>query len=397
MGKRVSQLLAAALAVLLIASLGCGSKTLKKESVLDTPDNHFNQGLRELERGNLAEAKNEFARAQALDPKYAEAHAGMGLALAVEAGNAKDKKTQETLYDKALAAVNEALGKNDKSVESYIIKGRVLAMQMKGDDWVKESVEQFEKALKLNPNSDKAWFYTGETYKNGYQFDMSANAYSKAIAMKSEYAGRADAQWQIVQKIQRAAPGTKVGAKIALIPEIDRADLAVLLLEELKLAEVFAKKKTPTYDTGFKAPDDPTKMATSQTQPMAEVTDITNHWAKNWINDIVKIGGMDVFPDHTFRPDDLITRANYSMTMQQIIILATSDKTLATKYFGGQSRFPDMRSDHFAYNAAALMVDRGIMTADKMTGAFNPEGKMSGADALLAIRDFQNALRMEFR
>jgi hypothetical protein len=43
------------------------------------------------------------------------------------------------------------------------------------------------------------------------------------------------------------------------------------------------------------------------------------------------------------------------------------------------------------------MVDRGIMTADKMSGAFKPEGSMSGADALLAIRDFQNALRMEFR
>jgi len=399
MGKRVSRLTAAALVVMMIiAGLGCGSKTLKKESVLDTPDNHFNQGMRELERGNLAEAKNEFTRAQGLDPKYAEAHAGMGLALAVEAEGAKDKKAQEALYDKALSSVNEALGKNDKSVESYIIKGRVLAMRMKNDDWIKESVEQFEKALKLNPNSDKAWFYMGEAHKNAYQFDMSANAYSKAIAMKSEYAGRADAQWQIVQKIQRAAPGTKIGAKIALIAEIDRADLAVLLLEELKLTEVFAKKKTPTYDTGFKAPDDPTKMTTSQTQQMSGPTDIANHWAKNWINDIVKIGGMDEFPDHTFRPDDLITRANYSMTMQQILILATSDKTLATKYFGGQSRFPDMRSDHFAYNAAALMVDRGIMTADnKMSGAFNPEGKMSGADALLAIRDFQNALRMEFR
>jgi hypothetical protein len=138
-------------------------------------------------------------------------------------------------------------------------------------------------------------------------------------------------------------------------------------------------------------------MTTPQTQTLSGPTDIVDHWAKNWISDIVKIGGMEEFPDHTFRPDDLITRANYSMTMQQILILATSDKTLATKYFGGQSRFPDMRSDHFAYNAAALMVDRGIMTADKMSGTFNPEGKMSGADALLAIRDFQNALRMEFR
>jgi tetratricopeptide (TPR) repeat protein len=391
-------LLAAVLAMLLIvAGIGCGSKTLKKESVLDTPDNHFNQGMRELDRGNLAEAKNEFARAQGLDPKYAEAYAGMGLALAVEAEGAQDAKAQDAMYEKALAAVDDALGKNDKSVESRIIKGRVIAMRMKGDEWIKDAVKQFDEALKLNANSDKAWFYMGEAYKNAYQFDMSANAYSKAIAMKSEYAGKADAQWQIVQKIQRAAPGTKIGAKIALIAEIDRADLSVLLLEELKLAEVFAKKKQPTFSTDFKAPDDPTKMATAQAQTATGPTDIANHWAKNWISDIVKIGGMDEFPDRTFRPDDLITRANYAMTMQQILILATSDKTLATKYFGGQSRFPDMRSDHFAYNSAALMVDRGIMAADKMTGAFNPEGHMSGADALLAIRDFQNALRMEFR
>jgi len=36
-----------------------------------------------------------------------------------------------------------------------------------------------------------------------------------------------------VQKIERAKPGTKVGAKIALISKIDRADLGVLLMEEL--------------------------------------------------------------------------------------------------------------------------------------------------------------------
>jgi hypothetical protein len=43
------------------------------------------------------------------------------------------------------------------------------------------------------------------------------------------------------------------------------------------------------------------------------------------------------------------------------------------------------------------MVDRAIMSADKMSGAFKPDGSMSGADALLAIRDFQNALRLEFK
>ncbi len=45
----------------------------------------------------------------------------------------------------------------------------------------------------------------------------------------------------------------------------------------------------------------------------------------------------------------------------------------------------------------ALMVDRGIMKAETLSGEFQPEGTMSGADALLAIRQFQNALRLEFR
>jgi tetratricopeptide (TPR) repeat protein len=388
----------AALAVLLaLAWLGCGSKTLKKESVLDTPENHFNQGMRELDRGNLAEAKKEFERSKALDPKYAEAYAGLALALAIEAEASPDEKTRQAVYDKALQSVDEAVGKNDKSVESYIIYGRIYAMRMKGDDWIEDAVKQFDKALKLNASSDKAYFYKGEAYKNAYQFDLAAGAYTKAIELKSEYAGRANDQWAVVQKIQRAAPGTKIGAKIALIPEIDRADLSVLLLEELKLAEVFAKKKQPEFDTGFKAPDDPTKMAQPQAEKLPDATDVANHWAKNWILDIIKIGGMEPFPDHTFKPDEKINRANYAMTMQNILIAATGDKTLATKYIGGQSRFPDMRSDHFAYNAAALMADRGIMTADKITGAFNPSGYMSGADALLVIRDFQNALRMEFR
>lgn len=378
---------AAVIAALMFAVMGCGSKALKKESVLDTPDNHYSQGMRELDRGNIAAARGEFERARALDPKYPEAYAGLGLALAYEGQ-----------YDKALDMVNEGLGKNDKSVDCRICKGRILAMQMKGDDWLKDSVSEFDKALKVNPNSDKAHFYKGEAYKVAYDFNMAANAYSQAIGMKGDYAERANDQWALVQKIQRAAPGTKIGAKIALIPEINRADLAVLLMEEMKLAEVFAKKRQPTFDTGFKAPDDPTKMQQPEAQKLAAYTDVPDsYWAKNWIADIVKIGGMEPFPDHTFRPNEKINRANYAMVMQSILIAATANPGLATKYIGGESRFPDVRSDHFAYNAMALMVDRGIMNADKMSGAFNPEGHMSGADALLAIRDFQNALRLEFR
>ncbi|MBN1996507.1 S-layer homology domain-containing protein [candidate division KSB1 bacterium] len=366
---------------------GCGPKPIKPESQLDTKENHFNQGIREYDRGDLDAAMGEFQRALDLDPDYAEGFAGQALVWASK----EDFKQAVNLAEKAV-------GKNDNSVDCHVIHGRILTMERRGDieDWVKRAVKAYDRALKINPNSAKALFYKGETYKDAYMFGDAAAAFSKVIELKGDFAKEADAEWQLVQKIQRAAPGTAVGKKIALIDEIDRADLGVLLIEELKLLEVLDKKRPKQYDTGFKAPEDPTQMQTSQVLKMADVTDVENHWAKNWIEDIVEAKGMDVFPDHTFRPDEKITRANFAMIMQNILIMATGDESLATKFIGQQSQFPDVNASHFAYNAISLAVQRGFMSADKMSGAFELNKTVSGADALLMIRDFQNALRMTF-
>jgi len=365
--------------------IGCGKKAIKEASVLDTPDNHYHQGMRELDRGNLDAAVGEFQRSLALNPNYAEGYAGLAMVWA----NKGD-------FAKAYEQIDRALGKNDKSLDSRILKGRIIAMEHKGDDWVDKAVKEFDRAAALNPSSPKPLYYKAEALKTGYRFTDAAGAYSRVIAMKGDYAAEADKGWAMVQKIQRAAPGTKVGAKIALIEEIDRADVAVLFMEELKLLEVISKKRAKVYDTGFKAPEDPTKLQTSQTVYAEEVTDTNNHWAKSWIADIVKARGMEPFPDHTFRPDEKISRADYAMMLQNILIMATGDENLATKYIGTDSRFPDVNATHYAYNAICLMADRGIMQADKMTGAFDINAQVSGADALLIIRDFQNALRMTF-
>ena len=372
---------------LIIIIIGCGTKAIKEKSVLDTPQNHFNRGMIEFERGNLNAAMSEFERAKALNPDYAEAYSGMALVYAKH-GN----------FKKAYDFADKGIDKNDKSVDCRIIKGRIITMERKGDKWVEKATKEFNKAIKINPNSSKAWYYLGITYKEGFQFGNAVDAFRKVVELKGDYATEANAEWELVQKIERAKPGSKVGAKIALIPKIDRADLAVLLMEELKLMEIIQKKRPKVYDTRFRAPDDPTKLEATQVTKMEAATDIKGHWAENWIKDIIKaeIPGLMPYPDHTFRPDDFITRANYAQVMQSIMILVTGDESLATKYVGEPSRFPDVPSTHFAYNAIALMVDRGIMSADKITGAFNLNDNMSGADALLAIRDFQNALRIVF-
>lgn len=377
-------LLAAFAAAFLI--WGCGPKPVKEQSVLDTPENHYQQGLRELERGGTDAASDEFGRATALDPSYPGGYAGMGLVWA-ESG----------AYDKAFESLDKALDKDPKFIDAFVFRGRVLTKQKKGEDWLENALKQFDKALKLDAGSEAALFHKGEAYKEAYAFGDAAAQFSKVIELKGGYSKAANAEWELVQKIQRAAPGTKIGRKIALIPAIDRADLAVLFVEELKLVEVLQKRQLKVYDTRFRAPEDPTAYTAAAPAKEEPASDIDGHWAENWIKDVIKAGAMDVFPDHTFRPDEAINRSNYALFLQNIIVTVTGDESLASKYYGSESRFPDVNPTHFSYNAICLAVDRGIMkTADPLDGAFKPRDPVSGADALLIIRDLQNALRMTF-
>ncbi len=368
-----------------LLAAGCGPKPIARESILDTPDNHYRMGNRHLQTGSLDEALKEFERARALDPDYPGAYVGIGMV-------ALEKKD----YKLAMDWINKGLGKDDKFVDGHIAKGVVYMKQKKDDDWLKKAVKCFDDALKIKPDSEKALFFKGVAYKNAYQFGEAAIEFRKVIELKGDFSQQANDEWELMQKIQRAAPGTRVGMEIALIPKIDRADLAVLFIEELKLPELLDKKVKKTYDTSFRPPEDPTAMPQAQAAQSGEPTDIKGHWAESWINSILESGVMEQYPDHTFHPDELITRAGYAMFIQNVLIAVTGDESLASKYFGTDSPFPDVNSNHYAFNAISLCVSRGIMKADTMDGAFHMQDPVSGADALLIIRELQNALRMTF-
>ena len=112
---------------------------------------------------------------------------------------------------------------------------------------------------------------------------------------------------------------------------------------------------------------------------------------------MVQLGVFEVDPSGNFQPVEPVTRVGYAMAVQRILSTATHDPSLDTRYFGeNPSRFSDVPSSHFAYSAMALTSERGIMRADMMTGRFNPAGHVSGADALLIIRELQNSLRLTF-
>ena len=363
--------------LLLVFMIGCSQKPA---SNVDTPEYHFSAGMRLIDQENYTEAIASFERAKNLDKKFAPAYGGMAIAYA-HLGELK----------RAENYIGEALSRGGKDPDVLTLCGQAwIALRNDKKNWFKKAEKVLEKALKRDENHEGALYYLGLANLYNYEFTTAESFLQRVVAQKGDYAGKADAKWKLSQKIVRAMPGTAVGKKVALQDKITRADLAVLFIEELKIGELMAKM--PRQSQGFQTPSQMTEQQSSSVPP-----DVKGHWAEVWINDAINYHVMDVFPDGKFYPDETITRTGYAMAVQRLLVTATRDYSLETRYFGeNPSRFGDVSSSNPAYNAMALSTERGIMKADVITGNFNPNGYIDGADALLIIRTLQNNLRMTF-
>jgi Tfp pilus assembly protein PilF len=376
---------------------GCGPKPRPAEGLLDTPDSHTNQGMRKFEEGNLDAAQAEFEQALSLDAKYAPAHAGLSLVYAVRAAQIADNKSKErkNYRKQGEKHLNKAVDLNDKDPSVWIAGIRYYTILHEGDDWIKKCEKRFEKALKLNPQSDEAYYFMGLAYKQALDFDRAQDMLTKALDIDGAWSEKADAALKMVHKIIEAQPGTKYGKLIALQEKISRADMAVLFIEELNIVQRIERREMAKSmpDLSFKA-ENPQAYGKTSPPDRYEITDIKGHWAESMIRDFVKTGLFEVSQDHKFYPDKPVTRIEFAGVVQRLMYMVTGDESIFTKYIGEkQSHIRDMRPDHPFYGAAVLCVERGIMDLDKITGYFRPEETVSGPDALLFIRDLKNALK----
>jgi hypothetical protein len=365
---------------LMFGLIGCAPKAVS-QSDLDTPEYHYRLGLRSLNNGDYKTASTAFQRSVDLDRKFARGWSGLGLTKAY-------KKNFEDGQD----AVDKGVDLAPRDAEVWVFRGRFWTMNRKERNWLDKAKSDFERALKLAPGHEGAEYYLGEARFYGYNFKGAEAQFAKVVSMKGELAAKADQMWILAQKIVRARPGTEAGRKIAIKPEITRADLTVLFAEELKLAEIFERMAPATGQATFQPPS--AMAATDQTSVPA---DVKGNWAEPWIMEVLKLGVFEVDPSGNFSPDQTVVRVDYAMAVQRILVTATRDAALETRYFGeSPSRFADVPSSHFAYNAMALCAERGIMKADLMTGRFDPAGRVTGADALLIVREIQSSLRLTF-
>ncbi|MGL1935820.1 MAG: S-layer homology domain-containing protein [Fibrobacterales bacterium] len=382
--KKVAILIGLYLAVLFT---GCSSNR-KAEGMMDDPVTHFEQGKKYFDNGEFVKAQEEFKLAKSLDDEYGPAYAGLGM-VAAATGD----------FDAAEDYISDGIKYcDDTHPIGYIAKGLMIEYQYAGsneDEWWDDAMDAYKEAMEIAPKDGEPHYRAGYTLKLALQFSMAADEFRKVLELKSGYEAEADSEWAMVQKIQRAAPGSKIGKKVALMEEITRADIAALFIVELEIDRILNKRKAKVYDTEFTAPVDPRTMKTDTVTRMKDIVDIEGHWAKNFIEDLQKfqVRGLEPAPDHKFHPDQKVTRSEYAFFIEDILIAISGDITLATKHIGAAtSRFPDVSTGSPYYNAICNAVDKNIIDAD-ISGEFKASESVSGPDALLIIRKIKELRR----
>ncbi|MFH1075289.1 MAG: S-layer homology domain-containing protein [Pseudomonadota bacterium] len=345
---------------------GCGHVVRAIEAQFDTPGHHVKNGMRLLERGKIDAAFQDFILAEEIAPSYSCAYIGLGLVWAYRED-----------FNQALSHIELSI-KYAKSVEDKVdahigyIRLYTLGKSAISGEWLEKAKGEFKNALALDPLSFNANFYMGLAYKEALEFDYAVNLMRKAVELDEANISNAREELIVLQKIQRGMPETAIGKRIAIADKITRGDVAAIFIYELKLEALLYGK-------------DSHKLAAGNLQ---SADDVADHVFSKEINTLIGLGihGIEPYPDCTFRPKNIITRAEYAVMLESILVKVTGDKGLATRFIGRPSPFIEIGNDMPFFNAVMVCVSRGILQVDGSTGEFNPLATVSGSDALLAVR-----------
>jgi tetratricopeptide (TPR) repeat protein len=366
--------------------VGCGGpKERGAESVLDTPEYHYTQGKKYLEKNDLGNARREFNEAKSLKANFAPAYEGMAVV-----------DIEEKNYASAEENISKSLSEDGDWVPAIVARGRLLSAQAEYED----AIGEFDDALddiddskskfdKKNVRMD-ALYYKGVAYKDWGQYINAQTTFQQILEIDNTNTKASAAIVELAAYQAAVAGQSPELQKIAKQKEITRADVAVLFVTELPLDKIFRQSKRQDA-VGFKAPDGGVmgKKDTQPAGPEALATDVPdNYWARSFIDEALKTGIIQKYPDGSFQPDKKVNRAEFALLIQHFLVKAYDDQGLETEYFGTKSTFADVLNTSPIFNAVMLVSSRGIMPGFE-DGTFAPLNAVSGTEALNIIRNMK--------
>lgn len=361
--RRLRGLEQLSLLVLFTLVFGC-VRSIPSAIPLDSPEYSYSNGLKFLEKGEYENALLEFERARAKDPQYAPAYVGIALV-----------KAAREEFQAAFTALEKAKALDGAMVRAAAI--RILSSQQ-GERWLQSAEKEFEAGRSQDPLNPALYFYMGKAYEKAYAFEKAASMFRRVLAMNRGFSEEAILALRRLERIQKANPSTPVGKKVALLEKVTRGDVAVLLVEELKL--------------DARIPASPEAVSTSLGSPL--VTDLRGHPFRSQIEAVIRKGlrGLKPFPDHTFAPEKPISRADFAIILEDVFIRLKGGKGENARPPRFLSPFLDVPTDHYAFNAVMFLTLEKILEP-RPDDRFGPKEPLSGIEAVWAISRLKEELK----
>jgi tetratricopeptide (TPR) repeat protein len=202
-----------------------GPKERKAESHLDTPEYHYTQGKKYLEKDDLTNALREFNEAKSLKANFAPAYEGIAIV-----------EIEQKNFAQADENINTSLSEDGDWVPAMVAQGRWYSAQSEYED----AIDEFESALDDIDDSkssfDKkevrmdALYHMGVAYKEWGQYIPAQTTFQKileidntnvkaslAIKELAEYQAAVAGQSPVLQKIAPNFPWRKYSVNLNVL------------------------------------------------------------------------------------------------------------------------------------------------------------------------------------
>lgn len=383
---------------------GCAKQLPKCDGVEDNPAHHYRVGMELLDQKKIDEAASKFERASYCDASYGPSHAGLAIVEAMRAVAKKDNAYRKVDAERAnehLKAAYKNASRPEDEFAYHLASMRVYTMLKSSKGWLNEVEDDYRDALKLKVDERKlvyydereaASYFMGAAFLEAREFQRARDMFSEVLSAKAEskWAAPSDKAWKKTDKIVRALAGITlgdVGREIAVKDSVGRADMAALLVDELKINKLFSGRIPLAMADKKKAEFVPADMLGN---PFREEAETLMKW---------NVRGLEPIYDETtkaylFKPENPVTRKELAFVIEDVLLKITGDENLATAFFGHEkSPFPDVAPSSAWYNAIMNVTTRNIMEGE-LSGEFRPNDAVDGAEAVLAVRVLRQHLNI---
>lgn len=360
-------------ALMALSGLACGHSARPEMDALDRSGYNYNMGLREMERGQEQAAIRQFREGIGVNPKDPSNYEMLGILLA---RNGEEQRALDTL------ATARKLSHSDLS--SIIATGRAYTELQR----TREAIQWLHRAERKWPESPELKRWLAVAYEKAGRYGEADVAFEASLRIAPN--PEVEREWKAHQQQRRATNLTNIAEGLSDRPTVTRAQAAALFLVELDLERLMPTRGS-YLNPGQLMSGPPPYVVQERRAEAGTAPDVTEHWAREAIEQVVAMGIMKLNASGYFESERPVRRVELAHMTRRLMALAAGNDEIGNISENMISPLEDVSSYSPDFGAVMLASSHGVL-CPRSPGHFEPSEPVAGAEMILAIHALRETL-----